>query len=233
MLDLMIISRRRTVSFNKIDRKTVTQSVIEAIQQYIIKNKLKQGDPLPPEQELSETLNVSRNILREALRHFRTLGIISSRPRIGLRIERLIPEDPFRCYLPYIISDKKKIEEIKELRLILETGMISEMIANAKPGDIEFLGNTANAMKKADYPEQVSLDREFHKRLLEITGNGLLISLQTLTVEYFELSMKSGSKKFRSKKKAQVVAEHLEITEAIRIKDENTLRKLIRKHYDF
>ncbi|MEI3006272.1 MAG: hypothetical protein V8T87_16965 [Victivallales bacterium] len=44
---------------------------------------------------MRRNLGISRNILREAIRHYRTLGIIDSKPKLGAAIARLVPDNPY------------------------------------------------------------------------------------------------------------------------------------------
>lgn len=55
------------------------KKVMEQLQELILDGKLKVGDKLPPERELSEMLNVSRPALKQAISAFNILGIIQSR----------------------------------------------------------------------------------------------------------------------------------------------------------
>lgn len=219
------------MSFEKIDRKSVTQSVIEAVQRYIVENKLAAGDPLPSEHELSARLKVSRNILREALSHFKTLGIISTRPKTGLRIEKLIPEDPFKGYIPYITGNKKRLLEIRQLRLIIETGMIPLLIMNCKKNDVKKLSALAVQMNCEDLEKRVALDKEYHSALLRMTGNELLLSLQALTIEYFDYFIHVPQEKSQRRTAEEIAEEHEAIAKNISSGNEEALRKLFLSHY--
>ena len=53
--------------------------LVEQIQQKIMDNELKVGDKLPPEREMSEIYNISRNSVREALRSLEVLGLVECR----------------------------------------------------------------------------------------------------------------------------------------------------------
>lgn len=220
-----------SVSFEKIDRKSVTQSVIEALQQYIVGNNLKPGDSLPSEHELSEKLKVSRNILRESLSHFKTLGIISTRPKTGLKIEKLIPEDPFKGYIPYIICNEKRLVEIRQMRLIIETGMIPLLIRNCKKSDYKKLSQLAKDMKCENLEKRVALDKEFHSMLLKITDNELLYSLQSLTIKYFDYFINFPAIEKHVKPIEEIAKEHEDIASNILSGNEDALRNLFLNHY--
>ena len=53
--------------------------VLEYIKELIISGNLSVGDKLPTERKLSETLSLSRNTIRDAIRIMGSMGFIESR----------------------------------------------------------------------------------------------------------------------------------------------------------
>ena len=51
-------------------------SAFQEIRSYIIRNDLKPGDLLPTEQAMCESLGVSRNVLREAIKSMELMGMV-------------------------------------------------------------------------------------------------------------------------------------------------------------
>jgi DNA-binding FadR family transcriptional regulator len=211
---------------NKISTKDL---VINSLQDYIIRNNLKEGDSLPAEQVLAETLAVSRNILREALQYFRTLGIIASRPKTGAYIEQLTPVNPFQGFFPYFSSDKNRLEEIAQLRQIVELGAVPSILAAVTSEHIERLRLLAEEMKIEDLEERKRVDIEFHSEFLRICDNQILNSLKPLLIDYFEnCALK---RKQSPKSTADIYLDHIEIINALANRDQNALQKAILKHY--
>ena len=60
--------------------------VYDALREYIIKNNLKPGDKMPTEAEMTEALGVSRNVLREGIKTLEIIGVLSSKPGVGMII---------------------------------------------------------------------------------------------------------------------------------------------------
>src|SRR5690606_16878439 len=103
--------------------KTLVDEVEERILQYIKQNKLKPGDSLPNENQLSQDMGISRNVTREAMSRLRMLGIVQSRTKKGITIV----EPPLFIGLekvtnPYLFSESK-IHDIIEMRIALEVGI--------------------------------------------------------------------------------------------------------------
>lgn len=216
-------------ALKEIKRKTASDAAIDALREYIVKSGLRVGDPLPTEHQLAASFNVSRSVVREALRHFRTLGVIKASPRKGIRINRLVPDRPFDEYMPYIKSDRKKLEELFQLRLIIEIGMIPFLIKNASKDDLDELEYLAWKMKDDNVARRREIDREFHMRLVKIVGNEMLERVQP-HVDYFEMSKKDG---FLSDKNPDMICrEHLDIVEAIKNKEAGDLLDIfMNAHY--
>lgn len=67
----------------KTRKEVLYVQVADAIIEYIKGQKLTVGDKLPSERILSESLQISRNSVREALRYLETQGIIRVHTGIG------------------------------------------------------------------------------------------------------------------------------------------------------
>ena len=171
----------------KIHAESTQAAAVKAIGAYLTGSGLRPGDRLPTELELSSRLGISRTILREALRHYRTLGIISSHPRVGMTVERLLPDDPYKCYLPFIAAASGAMREVAELRLCLESGAAELICSRIGKSDLAELRRIVDAMRTASCDKLNPLDIEFHSRLLRVTGNRMIETLIPLLVAFFRM----------------------------------------------
>lgn len=71
------------------------QQLVAALREEILKGVYVVGDKLPSEDELAARFQVSRHTVREALRHLRTDGLVSSRRGAGTTIERPGAAQPY------------------------------------------------------------------------------------------------------------------------------------------
>lgn len=211
----------------KVHTESTLDAAVKAIGSYLTKNHMHVGDRLPTELEMSQRLGISRTILREALRHYRTLGIISSRPRIGMIVERIMPDDPYKGYLPFITATPGALNEVAELRSCLESGAAELICAKATEKDFVELRRLSGAMAHAKQPELDMLDTEFHSRLLMITGNRMIKSLIPLLVKFFQLQ---ASTTLEQETPEQVTAGHLRLVEAMEKRDPAEFRRQIVRH---
>jgi GntR family transcriptional repressor for pyruvate dehydrogenase complex len=60
----------------KLDRKSISDSVNDYLKELIHQGKFKPGDKMPPERELVQLMNVSRNTVREAYKMLAAQGYL-------------------------------------------------------------------------------------------------------------------------------------------------------------
>ena len=218
-------------TLQEVHRMTTAESVIKSLESFIISNSLKPGMSIPSEHELAGRLGVSRNILREGLQYFKTLGIIETRPKTGAYIKRLCPKNPFEGYMPFMHHNKKMIKDIGQLRMIIERGMIPLLFNAVTPEDIEELERIASVMREVSDSKRKELEYEFHGYMLKIIGNELLDGIKPLLLEFFD-SESRYREPDSSLDSERMAAAHLRIVEALKKKDEKELQRIITAHYE-
>ena len=125
-----------TLKMPLINKSTLVDDVENHLIKYLIDKKFKPGDQMPKEIELAESLGVSRSVIREALSRLRMLGILKSYKRRGLEVSTpdiLIGLD--RVLIPQIL-DQKTMQDLFELRLILEMGIAEILFLRKTEKDI-------------------------------------------------------------------------------------------------
>src|SRR3954468_10736606 len=105
-----------SIDLKRIDQKTMADIVELQLRDYLKKKSFKPGDSLPSEQQLAESLGVSRNVLREALSRLRMLGIIETKKKRGMLLASPDILLSFERVLDPLIMDKKTLQDIFELR---------------------------------------------------------------------------------------------------------------------
>lgn len=219
------------MDFIQANKVTAHEAVIDAMERYIINNKLSPGDSLPGEVELANKLGVSRGIIRSGLQHYKTLGIIASKPKTGAYIKELLPKDPFEGYLPYLAARSRTLPEIGQMRMVMESGMVPVLMKKTTDQDIEKLRSLAEAMASANNSKLAELDSSFHSHLLDISQNELLKSLNTLLFAFFDELNAKEQLTYSPEFKTSVSQEHLKYVKALEDKDQDELYHLIHRHY--
>jgi GntR family transcriptional regulator, transcriptional repressor for pyruvate dehydrogenase complex len=166
--------------------KTNTMAdVVEAqLREYLKKMSLKPGDSLPKETELADALGVSRNVVREALSRLRMLGMIETRKRRGMVLVSPDILQAFERVLDPPIIDDATLEDIFELRLVIEMGLADLLFVRMKPADIEELEAIAeNEVEHKSF--LIKNEIAFHGKLYDMTGNATLKRFQIMLLPVF------------------------------------------------
>lgn len=169
----------------------VTLSQVDKIemhlQEYFRKENFLPGDPIPKEAELAKAMGVSRTAIREAISRFRTLGIIESRKNRGMIITRPDVFNNMERVLDSKLLDGDTMQEIFEMRLVLEMGIADILFlrkTDAKLGKLEDIVNRDE--KTNNKTDRLKYDVEFHSMLYEISENTTIQRFQKLLLPIFE-----------------------------------------------
>lgn len=213
-----------------------TRSLVEKVEANLVKllqeKKLKVGDPIPKELELSSTLGVSRTVVREALVRLRVMGLIDTRKKKGTIITSPdILNILEKSLNPHILSEDT-LKEIFELRLALEIGMADFIFRNVTPKDIQELKEIVK--KEPEYAEDFAFNAEqeiaFHGKLYEITGNNTMKKFQKMLLPIFEYVHNSGL--LNQHAPAKKFVSHKGIVDVIENGSAELLRNAMRNHLE-
>jgi DNA-binding FadR family transcriptional regulator len=157
-------------------KQMLYQVVQDEVKSYILRHGLKAGDPLPPETELAQQLDVSRNSVREAVKGLEALGILETRQGTGLFV-RHFSFDPILDNLAYgMLFDLKHLSDVLEVRCQLELGMVEKVVQKVTHEQVQRLREILDEMRVA--AEQgiysAEADRAFHQHLYQNVKNILL-----------------------------------------------------------
>ncbi|MGR2753890.1 FadR/GntR family transcriptional regulator [Agromyces arachidis] len=134
---------------------------------------------------LEEDLEVSRSVVREAVRVAQSLGLVESVRRVGIRV---LPMASWNLFDPSIIrwrlaSEGKgaQLRSLTELRTAVEP-LAAELAARFAPSDAgrRLMGIAADmrtAGREGDAAAFLELDVEFHRAVLRASGNEMFAAL--------------------------------------------------------
>ncbi|MER6216182.1 FadR/GntR family transcriptional regulator [Streptomyces sp. NPDC001674] len=122
------------------------------------------GDKLPSEAELCRTLEVSRPVLREALRALQAMGLTVSKTGKGTFVMANTVEDP--TFGDYAASD------LLEVRRHVEIPVAGYAALRRTPEDLDHLGHLLDRMEQeTDTTAWVAMDTVFHLAVAEASRN--------------------------------------------------------------
>lgn len=176
-----------SVDLKKIDQKTMADIVELQLRDYLRKKLFKPGDPLPSEQQLADSLGVSRNVVREALSRLRMLGIVETRKKRGMLLSRPDILGSFERVLDPLIMDTNTLQDLFELRLTLEVGLADILYKRKKKKDVEELEAIARHQQVTVGKPAFRIKHEiaFHGKLYQMTGNNTMQRFQHMLLPIF------------------------------------------------
>jgi GntR family transcriptional regulator, transcriptional repressor for pyruvate dehydrogenase complex len=180
--------------FKPIRQSRISEQVAEQLKHSIVLGRFKAGDKLPGDRELAEQFQVSRVMIREALRSLENSGFIMARPGVtgGTFVTDLSFEHLGDAFLDLFLADKISIPELVQVRLLVEPEVSRLAARNITP---DFAARLQESLEAEDLPltslaEDLERKTAVHFILAEMCDNrifeALVRSLMGLTRKVVE-----------------------------------------------
>jgi len=209
---------------------SLVYQIVEHLGRQIIRGEVPPGKTLPVEQEICDQFNASRNAVREAVKTLAGKNLVRSARRAGTIVVDtkdwnlfdpqvigwMLSEDPTRETLMNALSELREIIEPEAAALAAERASTTQVLR---------IFEIFEEMKAHSHnPERaIEMDVEFHRAVLEATGNALLQifahSFGLLLAANFQLSIQVNNAFIRN------LDDHRWIAEAIRDRDPQRARE--------
>jgi GntR family transcriptional repressor for pyruvate dehydrogenase complex len=215
-------------AFQALDRRSLAHDAADHLRELIGSGALQPGDKLPPERALATRLGVSRPTLREAVRGLVIMGMLETRHGAGTFVVRQAPVgDPLTLTID--LQDAP-IEELFEIRLLLEPSVTERAAARITPDELDDLRDTLRRMDGLiGEPGPFSLaDVEFHRTIHIAARSGMMLSLLDGIAD-LSLRGRTISTTMSSVRKRTTV-EHRAILEALDARDPVLAREAMAAH---
>jgi GntR family transcriptional regulator, transcriptional repressor for pyruvate dehydrogenase complex len=176
--------------FTQIDHTRTADEAVRQIELLLLDGVLSSGDRLPSERELAERLDISRPVLRDALKELENRRLIVSRHGGGTFVADLIGQVFSKPVAELVARHERATRDYLEYRRELE-GHAAELAARrATPADHERLQAIVARMQAAHVDEnfgaELDTDIELHNAVGEAAHN--IILMHTLRACYKLLS---------------------------------------------
>jgi DNA-binding GntR family transcriptional regulator len=199
-----------------IARQTVSGQVLEALRDRILSGAYPEAEPLRQD-ALAAELGVSRIPIREALRQLEAEGLVAFSPHCGAVVSSL---------------SVSEIEELFELRGLVESELIREAVPLLTPDDMAradtILDAYESAFERRDIGEWGALNWRYHSTLLSAADRpltlGILHRLHNQSDRYTRMQLALTHGEDRAS------GEHRQIAAAVRAGDAAQASELLRRH---
>jgi DNA-binding GntR family transcriptional regulator len=205
-------------ALRSIKRRNLREEAVDALRAAILGGELEPGS-IHSAVSLAEHLGVSPTPVREAMLELARSGLVEVLPNRGFRVT---------------VVDEQDLDEICELRLMLEVPALKLIAERASDEELETLVQPLlkleAAAKLGDVPAFLVADRDFHLRLLSLARNDRLVEIiaglrdQTRIVGLQSLAA-AGTLE-------ATAAEHRPILDALRARDMRAAQQLIASHLE-
>ncbi len=218
--------------FEPIRKTRVYEEIVLKVIDMIEQGMLKAGDQLPSERELSETFEVSRSSVREALRALESQGFLESKHGDGTYVAHQPIEALIDPLVSIIFAEKDSQIELFEMRRLIEPKIVSLATQRAKPEDLDELEEILEVQEEqvAQGNAGMDFDRIFHEKLVSIASNTVLERLMDSMMDCLTQSRDKSLQIDGRPKKS--LAQHREIIDAIKSGDCEVAEKATRKHLE-
>lgn len=154
--------------------------IAESIREFISSEKLKAGDRLPGELEIAQRMQVSRPVLREAISRLESVGLLEVRRGSGTYVA---DRDHLGSCIDFVRSalaiSPSDLVQYAEMRTAIECAAARLAAERATAEGMAELTDLCAAMDRPELPyiDSVKTDFEFHRKIVELSGNVLMLNL--------------------------------------------------------
>ncbi len=222
------MQQTKPIPFERVD---LVAEVTEWIRQQIFSGVYQVDTQLPSEGKMASQFGVSRNVMREAMRNLRTLGLVETsqgrRPRV-----KVADLESAKVPMEYLLrSSGNSLQDLLEVRVPLETEMAVLAAQRADDTIIKRLEGAIDSLEKSRTQEQrIAADIAFHNLLAEATGNAVFTLILGTVSGLLETFHKL--KTFHRSRREVTVREHRDILDAIKRGDKEAARAAMVKHLE-
>lgn len=203
-------------SLQRIKQRLIRDDVLSSLRAAILEGTFQPGEHLV-ESELAEQLGTSRGPVRDALQELAQEGLVVIHPYRGAEVATLTASD---------------IQEIYELRSVLETYATRLAVEKATPADIDRLQSIYDEMKAVactgDLSALVEKDVEFHHEICRLSGNRRLLKVWSSLASQVRLFLILADQVFFEPD--FIVETHTATLEAMHKKDPDLAETAVKKH---
>jgi DNA-binding FadR family transcriptional regulator len=159
---------------NEIKRVPISKEIMSQLRELILNGKIKTGEKIPSERELTERFNVSRNMVREAIRGLEMLGFleIHQGAQGGAFVRDFTHDRLSNIFLDFYLADRLSVPDLVQARLLVEPEVARLAAKNiTREGSLLLLEALKNECFKEDMRDRIENLVAVHCALAKLCGN--------------------------------------------------------------
>jgi GntR family transcriptional regulator, transcriptional repressor for pyruvate dehydrogenase complex len=222
-------------SLRAVEKKRAYEDIVQQVLTLIENGKLKRGDQLPSERELTETFKVSRTTVREAIRTLESMKLLQCRQGNGTYVLASSEEALIQPLAAALFNANDDIRDIFYIRKIIEPHVAHLAAENATPQEIEALEKILNEQEGCIGRGEsvVETNSLFHNHLAGAAKNRVMERLLLALIDLLHQSREEYLVEDERNKRAESSLEgHKKILTAIKEGDCDVALKLMLQHLE-
>lgn len=162
---------------DRIQRRKLSHEVHDRLLERLRAGEWRTGDHLPSERDLMARFGVGRPAIREAMQSMAHAGLIEiahgGRARVRVPTAQSLIEQVSSGAQHLLRTEPSTLDNLKEVRVFLETGMAKIAAERASPADIQRLRHHHARHREVlnDHDQFLACDMAFHREIAAISGN--------------------------------------------------------------
>jgi GntR family transcriptional repressor for pyruvate dehydrogenase complex len=220
-------------NYQPLERRKVYEQIAEQLLGQIGARRLRPGDALPPERELTESFGVGRSSIREALRMLESQGVITAASGGAFVVATAANPLNSSFRLLFTLDERAGIHHLFELRRILECEAAALAAERRSDEHLEEMDAAVTEMAAALHDggrgdRFIDADLRFHLAIADATGNRLVLHSMRAVRDVVRRALMTIVLIPQSPENA--VVEHRVIRAAIAARDPERAREQMRSH---
>ena len=220
------------IQTKRVDRRRLYQQIADDIERLILEGTFPPESRLPSELELALQYGVSRNVVREALKSLKELGLVSIRTGSGTYVRRPTMKpvsEALNRFVRHSLPDFS-LAHFYEIRRMVEPDSASLAAQRADEEDIAAIQATLRMMdiNKDDLEAWSCADLEFHRTIAAATHNPLIRSLIDALIDPLRVVIAAGHAEPYGTRAG--LEAHTRIANAIQTRDRATAYSAMLEH---
>ena len=206
------------------------ESIVSRLHQLVEDGTLKPGDKLPAERKIAELFGVGRSSVRDAIRILEARGIVKSRQGGGTVVQAFSSDNLVTELAGALVRKRALVQELMEVRGMLEPPLAAAAAKNATPAQIEHLEDVLRRQRRRMERGELAVEEDtaFHSELARAAGNRVVLSILDTLVN---LLTETRRRVLQDEQRARAsLAGHRLVLGAIRRRDARAAEAAMRRH---
>ncbi|MBI4659478.1 MAG: FadR family transcriptional regulator [Verrucomicrobia bacterium] len=210
------------------ERPDLVATVLKQLTDEIMSGRFEPGVALPPEGELAKSHDVSRTVIREAMRSLRAQGLVEMSQGRAARVRPPDPEAVVASLDMLLRRNCATLLHLVEVRRPLESEIAALAAERANDEHLRQLERAVHDLGAASgLQDRIEADVRFHRILAEATGNPVFVLLLETLAGFLR---ESRQRTLAYSGVESALQWHRAVFQAVRARDANKAREAMQEH---